>query len=46
MIPLTLAQIAQVCGGELRGDVAHPVDPDAVVSGAEPYLIVGAMAGG
>jgi UDP-N-acetylmuramoyl-tripeptide--D-alanyl-D-alanine ligase len=33
VIPLPLAQIAQICGGELRGDAAHPVDPGAVVSG-------------
>ena len=33
MIPLSLAQIARACGGELRGDAAHPVDPGAVVHG-------------
>jgi UDP-N-acetylmuramoyl-tripeptide--D-alanyl-D-alanine ligase len=33
VIPLTLAQIARVCGGELRGGEGHPVDPAAVVSG-------------
>ena len=33
VIPLSLAQIAQVTGGQLHGDAAHPVDPGALVSG-------------
>ena len=33
MIPLSLARIAQVTGGRLHGDAAHPVDPGALVSG-------------
>jgi UDP-N-acetylmuramoyl-tripeptide--D-alanyl-D-alanine ligase len=33
VIPLTLAQIARITGGELRGGAAQPVDPDAVVRG-------------
>jgi UDP-N-acetylmuramoyl-tripeptide--D-alanyl-D-alanine ligase len=33
VIPLSLAQIARITGGQLRGDAAHPVDPGAVVSG-------------
>jgi UDP-N-acetylmuramoyl-tripeptide--D-alanyl-D-alanine ligase len=33
VIPLSLARIAEVTGGQLRGDAAHPVDPGAVVTG-------------
>ncbi len=33
MIPLSLAQIAQITGGRLHGDAAHPVDAGALVSG-------------
>jgi len=33
VIPLSLAQIAQITGGRLHGDAAHPVDAGALVSG-------------
>jgi hypothetical protein len=34
------------CEQDLSNEQADAPVPDAVVSGAEPYLIVGAMAGG
>ncbi|MFN2449850.1 MAG: MoaD/ThiS family protein [Candidatus Baltobacteraceae bacterium] len=34
------------CGKDLSHEPAAMPLPDAVISGAEPYLIVGAMAGG
>ena len=34
------------CGEDLSHEAADAVLPDAVASGAEPFMVVGAIAGG